>query len=137
MTFGCMMTHMQVHYRQLHESHNSGCFSPPKQCICNILTTIAMTNHEYGQLCMQSELDQSDHAVLRLLPHHLLLRHLSMLHSLTYVHHRGPTASSMLPVPHTTTCYPKLQHCNLTCSPRYSIGAKLPYITHNVYWLHW
>ena len=62
MKFGCMMTHMQVHYRQLHESHNSGYYSPPKQCLCGILTTIAMTNPEYGQLCMHAELD---HAVLR------------------------------------------------------------------------
>ena len=58
---------------KLHESHSSGPYSPPKQCICSILTTIAVTKHEYGQLCMQSELDQNDYAVLRLLPHHPLL----------------------------------------------------------------
>ena len=68
-----------------------------------------MTNHEYGQLCMQSELDQSDNAVLRLLLQHPSLCHLSLLHSRTYVHHRGPTAFSIPPVLHSTPCYPKLQ----------------------------
>ena len=73
-----------------------------------------MTNHKHSQSCMQSELDQSDHAVLRLLPHHPLLCSLSMLHSRTYVHHRGPTASSMPPMLHATPCYPQLQSCNIT-----------------------
>ena len=68
-----------------------------------------MTNHEHGQLCMQSELDQSDHAVLRPLPQHLLLYHLLLLHSRTYMHHRGPTASSMPPMLHAIPCYPQLQ----------------------------
>ena len=109
MKFGCMMTHTQVHYCQLHESHSNGYYSPPKQCLCSILATIAMTNHEYGQQCILAELDQSDHAVLRLLLQHPSLCHLSLLHSQTYAHHRGPTASSMPPVLHATPCYPKLQ----------------------------
>ena len=114
MKFGCMMTCMQVHYSQLHVSCNSVCFSPPKQCICSILDTIAMTNHEYGQPCIHAELDQSDHAVLRLLLKHPSLCHLTLLPSQTYMHHTGPTASSMPPVLHATPCYPKLQHWIIT-----------------------
>ena len=86
-----MMTHTEVHYHQLQESHSSSPNSPPKQCICSILTTIAVTNHEYGQPCMQSELDQSDHAVLRLLPN--IAQHCFPQHSigatLTHISHKS------------------------------------------------
>ena len=128
MKFGCMMTHTQVHYRQLPESHSSGSYPPPKQCICNKLTTIVMTNLEYGQPCMQCELDQSDHAVLRLLPQHHLLCNPPLLPSRTYVHYRSPTAPSMPPMLHTASyClqlqpYMKchdiqlMQHCPTSCT---------------------
>ena len=86
----------------------------PRQCLCTLLSTMAMTHHEHDQLCMQAELDQSDHAVLWLLPLHLSLCYPSLQHRQTlrapqrpYSHRHTISATCKPMLPQTAT----LQHC--------------------------